>query len=153
MIPRHALLTRYSQGVLKESYSSTEVVLVGEVVKLVFSGIVVFRDNISETDSVGQGFRKLFWLALHSKKIVILVILYSVANLLSYYALARVEASVYTVTQQLRIFTTALFSVMFLGRDISATKWRALALLVVACILVASPSFNKVPQVQTVFIK
>ena len=49
----------------------------------------------------------------------------------------------YTVTSQMKIFTTAVFSVIFLGRDISSAKWRALSLLVVACILVASPSFNE----------
>lgn len=44
----HALLTRYSQGVLKENYSSTEVVLVGEVIKLVISGYLAVVDR-SET--------------------------------------------------------------------------------------------------------
>ena len=39
--------------------------------------------------------------------------------------------------------STAVFSVMMLGREISSAKWRALSLLVVACILVASPSFSQ----------
>lgn len=30
-----------------------------------------------------------------------------------------------------------------MGRNVSMTKWRALILLVIGCILVASPSFNK----------
>ena len=138
----HALLARYSQGILKESYSSTEVVLVGEVIKLVASGYLAVVDR-SETDAAGSGFSKLLWLALHSKQIVVLVILYSIANIMSYYALARVDASVYTVLLQLKIFSTAAFAVVLLGRNISATKWRALMLLVLGCILVASPTFNK----------
>lgn len=137
----HALLTRYSQGhqshsvhasnhpvktnhhtwriskshlptgILKETYSSTEVVLVGEIIKLTFSGYLAVVDR-SETgkriprfvwvlniyfrrkkhvviaewppdqsmqhpkDASGSGFSKLLWLALHSRKIIILVILY-----------------------------------------------------------------------------
>ena len=71
-----------------------------------------------------------------------LVIIYSIANILSYYALARVDASVYTVLLQLKIFTTAAFAVLLLGRNITSTKWRALLLLVLGCILVASPAFN-----------
>ena len=93
------------------------------------------------------------------------MILYSIANILSYYALARVDASVYTVLlqvllylredtknpsnrfvsfhSQLKIFTTAAFAVVFLGRNISSAKWRALILLVLGCILVASPTFNR----------
>ena len=138
----HALLARYSQGILKESYSSTEVVLVGEVIKLVASGYLAVVDR-SETDAAGSGLSKLLWLAMHSKQIIVLVILYSIANIMSYYALARVDASVYTVLLQLKIFTTAAFAVVLLGRNISATKWRALMLLVLGCILVASPTFNR----------
>ena len=51
-------------------------------------------------DAVGRGFSKLLWLLIHSQKIIVLVLLYSAANLLAYYALARVEASVYTVLLQ-----------------------------------------------------
>jgi solute carrier family 35 (UDP-sugar transporter), member A1/2/3 len=86
---------------------------------------------------------KLFWLAVHSRKIIVLVILYSVGNVLSYYALARVEVAMYTVTSQLKIFTTAIFSVVFLGKIVTGTQWRALCLLVIACILVASPAFGR----------
>jgi hypothetical protein len=43
----------------------------------------------------------------------------------------------------LKIFTTAAFAVVFLGRNITNAKWRALILLVLGCILVASPTFNR----------
>ena len=138
----HALLTRYSQGILKESYSSTEVVLVGEIIKLLVSGYLSVTDS-AETDAVGKGLSKLYWLTKNSHKVIVLVILYSVANILSYYALARVDASVYTVCLQLKIFSTAAFAVLMLGRNINITKWRALMLLVLGCVLVASPTFNK----------
>ena len=134
-------MTRYSKDVLKETYSGTEVVLVGEMIKFFFSLYMVVHDR--STDLQGSTAQKVFWLVSHSKKIIVLVVLYTIANVLSYQALARVEASVYTVTSQMKIFTTAVFSVLFLGREISSAKWRALSLLVVACILVASPSFNQ----------
>jgi hypothetical protein len=41
----HALLARYSQGVLRESYSSTEVVLVAEMIKLAFSAYFTLIDR------------------------------------------------------------------------------------------------------------
>lgn len=158
----HALLTRYSQGVLKESYSSTEVVLVGEFIKIIFSaycvltekagggsGDVLLTSNLSKqqqlltsTYDIRAGFRRLGTLTVNSKHVIVLVILYSITNIASYYALARVEAAVYTVLLQLKIFTTAAFAVVMLGRTISLTKWRALLLLVLGCILVASPTFN-----------
>ena len=82
----HALLTRYSQGILKESYSSTEVVLVSEIIKMCVSGYLAMRDK-TESDAVGRGLSKLWWLTVNSKKVIVLVILYSTANILAYYAL------------------------------------------------------------------
>ncbi len=140
----HALLARYSQGILKEKYSSTEVVLVGEFLKMVVSGYLTVVDT-NESDAQGQGFGKLMWLMVHGKKVILLVVLYSIANVMSYYALARVDASVYSVMLQLKIVTTAGFAVAILGRNISMTKWRALLLLVAGCVLVASPAFNRAP--------
>ena len=46
-------------------------------------------------------------------------------------------------TTQLKIFSTAAFAVLLLGRNITSPKWRALLLLVLGCILVASPTFNR----------
>jgi len=44
---------------------------------------------------------------------------------------------------QLKILTTAGFAVALLNRQISSAKWRALILLVVGCVLVASPAYNQ----------
>eukprot|EP00602_Paraphysomonas_sp_CaronLab_P010852 CAMPEP_0185029634 /NCGR_PEP_ID=MMETSP1103-20130426/16048_1 /TAXON_ID=36769 /ORGANISM="Paraphysomonas bandaiensis, Strain Caron Lab Isolate" /LENGTH=233 /DNA_ID=CAMNT_0027564445 /DNA_START=414 /DNA_END=1115 /DNA_ORIENTATION=+ len=41
----------------------------------------------------------------------------------------------------MKIFLTAVFATVLLGRSYSAAKWRALALLVVGCVLVSSPMF------------
>lgn len=139
----HALLTRYSQGILKEKYSATEVVFVGEIIKLIFSGYFVLKSTDDAELQLGQGLKKLFGLIRHSQPIIVLVVLYSIGNVMSYFALGRVEASVYTVLSQLKILTTAGFSIIFLGRQLSSTKWRALLQLIIGCILVASPSFNK----------
>ena len=40
-----ALLSRYSKGILKETYSGTEVVLVGEAIKLFVSGYFSMIDT------------------------------------------------------------------------------------------------------------
>jgi multidrug transporter EmrE-like cation transporter len=138
----HALLTRYSQGLLKEQYSASEVVFVGEILKLIFSAYFVYRADDSDLN-IGSGLRKLWWLLTHAQSIIILVVLYSIGNVMSYYALGKVEASVYTVLSQLKILSTAAFSIFLLNRQLNSTKWRALFLLIIGCILVASPTFNK----------
>lgn len=103
-----------------------EVVLVAEVMKLFVSGYLAVTEraetgtlqkhfNFSEidgdaSDAVGNGAGKLLWLASHSEKIIVLVVLYSIANMLSYYALARVDASVYTVLLQVLAAYITLFA-------------------------------------------
>jgi UDP-galactose transporter len=43
----------------------------------------------------------------------------------------------------LKILTTAGFAVLILDKHISTAKWRALLLLVLGCVLVASPAYNQ----------
>ena len=52
------------------------------------------------TDAQGSGFSKMFWLVRNSKSVSGLVVLYAMSNLLAYFALARVDASAYTVLLQ-----------------------------------------------------
>ena len=57
----------------------------------------------SENGSTSPFFRLLF-LLISAEKVLVLVLLYSISNLLSYYALARVDAAVYTVLLQVGHF-------------------------------------------------
>lgn len=72
--------------------------------------------------------------------------IYGAMNVLSYVAIRRVDAAVFTVCAQLKILTTAAFSVLLLRRKISATKWRALVQLVLGCILVTVPQMTGVGE-------
>lgn len=139
----HALLSRYSKGILKETYDGSEVVFVAEIIKMIVAGCIACIDT-SETDAPGTGANKLMWLLslANAKKTIVLVVLYGVANLLTFFSLTYIEASLYSVLLQCKTLTTAGFAVVILGRNISHTKWRALCLLVVGCILVASPAYN-----------
>lgn len=56
-------------------------------------------------------------------------LLYTVQNNLLYEALTNLDAATYSVCYQLKILTTALFSVIMLGRSLSPMKWGALVLL------------------------
>ena len=79
----HGLLSRYSTSVLKESYNTSELVLVAELIKLVVCGYLSLTD-VADTDSTGKGLSKLLWLLVHSRKILILVFLYGLCNILAY---------------------------------------------------------------------
>lgn len=68
-------------------------------------------------------------------KLLIPALLYTVQNNMLYVALANLDAATYSVCYQTKILTTALFSVVMLGKKLSATKWGALVLLTVGVAL------------------
>jgi UDP-sugar transporter A1/2/3 len=84
----------------------------------------------------------LKWLIEHSGKMFVLAGIYGAMNILSFVALQYIGAGEFTICAQLKILTTAAASVIYLGTSLTWTKWRALAALVLGCILVASPNFS-----------
>jgi hypothetical protein len=90
----YTCLRRYSRGVLHETYSVNEVLLMAEVLKLGFSFCVMMA-NRNRTGSA-EGFMNdnymnyLMQLLLRSKKMLILSLIYGAGNVLSYFALARI---------------------------------------------------------------
>ncbi|CAM9337028.1 unnamed protein product [Ectocarpus sp. 4 AP-2014] len=131
---------RYSVGVLNETWSSSSVLMAGEVIKLVFSTVMTLADSGS-TSAEGTGVRKLTWLVRASPPMCIPAVVFFVMNLLSYVSLKRVDASTFTVCAQMKILTTAIFSVVLMGRSFHARKWRALVLLVLGVTLVSNGSY------------
>ncbi|KAK6036876.1 Nucleotide-sugar transporter [Cooperia oncophora] len=73
---------------------------------------------------------------METLKVCIPAFAYAIQNNLYYIALANIDATTYTVTYQLRILTTALLSVMMLGKEISRCQWGALSLSGFGVILV-----------------
>uniref|UniRef100_A0A1I7WXF8 Protein kinase domain-containing protein n=1 Tax=Heterorhabditis bacteriophora TaxID=37862 RepID=A0A1I7WXF8_HETBA len=69
-------------------------------------------------------------------------VLYVIQNNLLFLALSKLDAASYQVTYQLKILTTAFFSVTMLGRVLNRLKWLALILLTAGVALVQMPSSN-----------
>mmetsp|Transcript_8979 Transcript_8979/g.12772 ORF Transcript_8979/g.12772 Transcript_8979/m.12772 type:complete len:351 (-) Transcript_8979:201-1253(-) len=131
-------LRRYSQGILRETYSKHEVLLVGEVMKIVFSALMIYQSN-----SYNQSFRShVLFLILRSKKMIMLSVIYGIMNILSYIALRNIGAGIFTICAQLKILSTAAFSTIMLGREYSWVKWRALSNLMVGVLLFSENIWN-----------
>ena len=133
----YTLLRRYSQGVLHEQYSFSELLLLAELVKLVVAACVTAGDDAPSDAPNGQPLRKIAWLAANSGKMLVLAAIYGGMNLLSFVAIRRITAAAFTVCAQLKILTTAACSVVFLQRKLSLTKWRALVTLALGATLVS----------------
>jgi UDP-sugar transporter A1/2/3 len=138
----YTLLRKYTTQ--NENVSAREILIVSEIIKLGFSIYMLLKETeLDKSDAQGTGFNRLSWLILHSGKMLVLAAIYGAMNILSFVALHYIGAGEFTICAQLKILTTAGFAVMILGTSLSFTKWRALALLVLGCILVASPSFTQ----------
>lgn len=132
------VLRRYSQGVLQEKYSKYELLLLGEVIKIVYSAWMV-----STTLQPGERtIPKLKYLVRRCSKMAVLAGIYGAMNILSFVSLRNISAGMFTVFAQLKIMSTASCSSIILGRSYSMTKWRALVSLMFGVLLFSEPIWN-----------
>ena len=86
----------------------------------------------------GSAGSKFFYLIAHSWKMMVPAVIYLVMNILGFVALGHLDASTFSIVAQMKVFTTAIFSVLILGRDLHLRKWRALTTLTLGVILISN---------------
>ncbi|XP_029820681.1 UDP-N-acetylglucosamine transporter-like, partial [Manacus vitellinus] len=67
-------------------------------------------------------------------------LIYTLQNNLQYVAISNLPAATFQVTYQLKILTTALFSVLLLGTSLSRLQWLSLSLSLCPCPCVTVPN-------------
>lgn len=158
------VLRRYSLGIRQEKYSKYELLLVGEIVKILFSAYMIRgslvgnkenatllslpsrtiadeNNNSSSTanNNINSLQRRLMYLVLTSRKMVVLAIIYGAMNILSLVSLRNIGAGMFTIFAQCKILTTACCSTLILRRHYSWTQWRALIGLSFGVLLFSEP--------------
>lgn len=125
-------------------YLTSTAVLLNEVFKLVVSILVALHETSESMPSAPL--TKLLpalsqvVFTRDSWKLSIPAVLYTLQNSLQYVAVSNLDAATFQVTYQLKILTTALFSVTMLNRSLSTRKWISLVLLMVGVATVQLPS-------------
>ncbi|RKO98586.1 hypothetical protein CXG81DRAFT_28595 [Caulochytrium protostelioides] len=76
-------------------------------------------------------------------KMMVPAVLYLVQNNLQYLAVTMLDAATFQVTYQMKILTTAFFSVWMLNRPLSPQKWVSLVLLTFGIAMVQIPAGGK----------
>lgn len=122
------------------TYLASTVVLFTEVVKTSVSLILV----AFEMGGAGAAGAAVVHQFTHNRfelmKISVPSLLYTVQNNLMFFSLLKLSAAVQQVTYQLKILTTALLSVLMLGKVLGPTKWIALFILLIGVMLVQWPN-------------
>ncbi|KAG5175194.1 nucleotide-sugar transporter-domain-containing protein [Tribonema minus] len=123
------LLMSYSRNVEGPLYTSSTAVATMEVMKVITCCGVIFV-----TSGGYKPFLRTMKIEIVNKpaelgKLALPSFLYMVQNNLLYEALSNLDPATYSVCYQLKIMTTALFSVILLKKRLSPLKWMALVLL------------------------
>lgn len=134
-------------------YFTSTAVLLNEVLKLTVSlGMALYETSESVPGAPLTKRLPVLWQSVFSKdswKLAIPAILYTFQNTLQYVAVSNLDAATFQVTYQLKILTTALFSVTMLNRQLSVKKWISLVLLMVGVAVVQIPTGSSTASTQT----
>ncbi|KAF8460391.1 nucleotide-sugar transporter-domain-containing protein, partial [Kalaharituber pfeilii] len=132
-------------------YLTSTAVFLNEIIKLIISVLVALRDRRrlnGSLSSLTTNFRAL-WVDVFrsdSWKLAIPAALYTFQNNLQYIAVSNLDAATFQVTYQLKIITTALFSVTMLHRKLSINQWISLFLLTAGIAIVQIPPPENKPE-------
>ncbi|XP_018080140.1 solute carrier family 35 (UDP-N-acetylglucosamine (UDP-GlcNAc) transporter), member A3, gene 2 L homeolog isoform X1 [Xenopus laevis] len=136
------LTMRYSRTLKEEGprYLSSTAVVAAEVLKIVACVLLVYKDNSFSVRSLRRVLHdEIINKPMETLKLAIPSGIYTLQNNLLYVALSNLDAATYQVTYQLKILTTALFSVSMLQRKLTKHQWISLLILMAGVALVQWP--------------
>jgi solute carrier family 35 (UDP-sugar transporter), member A1/2/3 len=133
-------VSRTSSGPL---YVASTAVVMMEIIKIVSCLLLLRIEKSSTSRFLNSLYLEIYKEPLETMKMLVPAALYAVQNNLLYAALSNLDATTFQVTYQLKILTTALFSVAMLGKKLTLVKWFALILLMAGVAMVQMQSMSK----------
>jgi solute carrier family 35 (UDP-sugar transporter), member A1/2/3 len=129
-----AILMRYtmiSVQVSGDRYLASTAVLTAEIMKLAISVTLclIIDCNMSYRVFMSTLYTEFIVNRSDWVKLMVPSILYTLQNSLQYFSMSRLSAPVFQVLYQLKIVTTAIFSVTLLSRRITALQWLSVVML------------------------
>uniref|UniRef100_A0A3Q4G9H5 Solute carrier family 35 member A3b n=1 Tax=Neolamprologus brichardi TaxID=32507 RepID=A0A3Q4G9H5_NEOBR len=133
------LTMRYSRT-LKENgprYLASSAVVSAEVLKIFMCTLLIFSENNFSLRAMYELlYKEILNKPVELVKLAVPAGIYTLQNNLLYVALSNLDAATYQVTYQLKILTTALFSVSMLGKKLGSYQWLSLLFLTAGVTLV-----------------
>ncbi|XP_050296549.1 UDP-N-acetylglucosamine transporter [Anthonomus grandis grandis] len=130
------LSMRYSRTRDGDMFISSTAVLMSEVVKLITCLALVYLEAKSVVGLLDTLYKQIIQQPIDTLKVCVPSFVYLVQNNLLYVSSSHLDAATYQVTYQLKILTTALFSVFILKRSLLKTQWLSLLTLIIGVVLV-----------------
>ncbi|XP_046727500.1 UDP-galactose translocator isoform X2 [Silurus meridionalis] len=124
------LSIRYVRTLPGDRFFTTSAVVMAEVLKVSTCLIIILfqkRGNIK--DFVFLLYDSIVVQYWDTLKLAVPSLIYTLQNNLQYVAISNLPAATFQVTYQLKILTTALFSVLMLRKSLSRIQWISLLLL------------------------
>ncbi|KAI5859316.1 nucleotide-sugar transporter [Durotheca rogersii] len=126
-------------------YFTSTAVFLTEVIKLAISLTLALYEvsrNLAPSTPATVIFERIFKSVFSSDswKLAVPATLYTLQNILQYVAVSHMDPVHFQILYQLRILTTAIFTVAMLGRSVSAKRWASLVILTVGVSIVSIPS-------------
>jgi len=140
------LMTRYTRTVHVEGprYKSSCLVLVAELIKLIACLTwVLYKNKFNFIQFKNEINSKIIRKPLETLKVAVPSGIYSLQNNLLFVAISYLDAPTYQITYQLKILTTAVFSVVLMKKQITRRQWFSLMVLMVGVMCVQYPSDDK----------
>ncbi|CAE8617161.1 unnamed protein product [Polarella glacialis] len=123
------------EAVPVQLYLVTTAVICGEVLKLIVSGLLALQEMPAREVMHGMFNVNAFAMLLPAA-------LYTLQNNLQYVAVSNLDVSVCQVSSQMKLVTTALFSVALLGRQLTGFQWVGIACCALGVALVQLSTFS-----------
>jgi len=146
-----AFVMRYSRT-LPDKYLSSTAVVCSEILKLITSLIIHVILRVKENGIKNYSFKMLinetFGKESDCLKLMIPAGLYLIQNNLQYFTLSKLDVATFQITSQMKLITTAFFSVVILKRKIFGTQWLSIFLLAVGIAIVQFPADSGVSKVE-----
>ena len=120
-------------------YNSSVAVLVTEIIKLPLTVMLLCYEKMSIGEACSQMYKDIVLSPMDTLKISIPALLYTVQNNCLFIAVGHLEAAVFQVSYQLKTLTTAVLTVVLLGRKQQLHQWFALLLLTAGAAMVQEP--------------
>lgn len=131
------LIMRYVRTRGGDMFMATSAVVMAEIFKFSVSLLIIFYQHHGSVHRwMNHLHENIILQPMDCLKVSVPSLIYTMQNNLLYLALSNLDAATFQVTYQLKILTTAIFSVIMLRKTLTQRQWVALVILFVGISIV-----------------